>query len=189
MPRNRHTRSREEKTGELVAIALNLFLDKGYDGTTMAAIGKQAGIATNVVHWYFSSKDLLFVAALEAYQGESLKELMEHPLASHPGAEDQQLLAERITGLVSRLVDISSLIAAVHQRSHHSAIVAEFRDKTQKRHADYIREAVERCPLPQSEQKLVVEALIAVFEGLVMHRASEEKAKRTLTFLVEKLTA
>ncbi|MCZ6830979.1 MAG: TetR/AcrR family transcriptional regulator [Gammaproteobacteria bacterium] len=189
MPKNRHTRSREEKTEELVTIALRLFLEKGYDGTTMASIGAEAGIATNVVHWYFPTKDQLFVAALESYQSESLKELMERPVESHPDADDRQLLAERITGLVWRLVGISSLIAAVHQKSHDSSIVAEFREKTQKRHADYIREAVDRCHVPKAEKKLVVEVLISAFEGLVMHRASETKTKRTMTFLVEKLTA
>ena len=189
MPKNRHTRSREEKTEELVSIALRIFLEKGYDGTTMASIGKEAGIATNVVHWYFSSKDQLFVAALESYQSESLDELMERPLESKPGADDRQLLVERITGLIRRLVGISSLIAALHQRSHNSSIVAEFREKTQKRHADYIGEAVDRCHVPKADQRLVVEALSIAFEGLVMHRASNSKAKRTMTFLVEKLTA
>ena len=189
MPKNRHTRSREEKTGELVTIALRLFLEKGYDGTTMSSIGKEAGIATNVVHWYFSTKDQLFVSALEAYQSESLMELMERPLESQPDADNRQLLAERITGLVRRLVGISSLIGAVHQRSHDSSIVAEFREKTQKRHADYIREAVVRCHVPKADQKLVLEVLSAAFEGLIVHRASEDKAKRILLFLVEKLTA
>jgi AcrR family transcriptional regulator len=189
MPKNRHTRSREDKSAELVAIALQVFLEKGYDGATMAAIGTEAGIATNVVHWYFSTKDELFVAALESYQSESLKELMERPFESHPDAGDRALLTERLTGLVFRLVGISSLIAAVNQRSQHSSIVAEFRRKTQKRHKDYVSKAVARCDVPEADQKLVVEALISAFEGLVMHRANEGKVERMMTFLVEKLTA
>ena len=189
MPRNRHTRSREDKTEELVSIALRLFLEKGYDGTTMGSIGAEAGIATNVVHWYFSTKDRLFVAALESYQSESLRELMQRPKASQPDADDRQVLAKRISGLVGRLVGISSLIATVHQRSQVAPVVAEFREKTHKRHSDYIREAVNQCQVPKTEQRLVVEVLTSAFEGLVMHRASKEKADRTMAFLVEKLTA
>ena len=68
MPRNRPERSREEKSAEIVAIAQMLFLEQGYDGTTMAAIAREAGIATNVVHWYFATKDELFVAVMEALQ-------------------------------------------------------------------------------------------------------------------------
>ena len=46
MPRNRPDRSREDKAAEILAIAQRLFLAKGYDGTTMAAIAREAGIAT-----------------------------------------------------------------------------------------------------------------------------------------------
>ena len=66
MPRNRQDRSREEKSAEIVAIARRLFLENGYEGTTMAAIAREAGIATNVVHWYFATKDELFVAGGQA---------------------------------------------------------------------------------------------------------------------------
>ena len=154
MPSNRHTRSREDKTEELVAIALRLFLDKGYDGATMGAIGAEAGIATNVVHWYFSTKDQLFVAALESYQGESLRELMQRPQEAQPDADARQVLALRISGLVGRLVGISNLIATVHQRSQIVPVVAEFREKTHKRHSDYIREAISHCRVPKAEQRL-----------------------------------
>ena len=188
MPKNRHSHSREEKTGELVAIALKLFLEKGYVGTTMAAIGSEAGIATNVVHWYFATKDELFVSALESYQSESLRELMQDPVALHAGANAQQLLAGRITGLVKRLGGISSLIASLHQRSHDSEVVRQFREKTLQRHSDYIREAVSQCPVPKAEQERVIEALGYTLEGLVTRRASKTETERTVAFLVEKLT-
>jgi AcrR family transcriptional regulator len=74
MARNRPDRTREDKTAELVAIARRLLLEHGYDGTTIAAIAREAGIATNVVHWYFATKDELFVAALESLQSEDLEE-------------------------------------------------------------------------------------------------------------------
>ena len=66
MPQNRFQRTGEEKSDELTAIAGRLFLEKGYEKTTIAEIAREAGIATNVVHWYFASKDLLFVASLES---------------------------------------------------------------------------------------------------------------------------
>ena len=90
MPRNRPERSREEKSAEIVAIAQRLFLEHGYDGATMAAIAREAGIATNVVHWYFATKDELFVAVMEALQLEDLKEgaerfaSMQGPLPRRP---------------------------------------------------------------------------------------------------------
>ena len=91
MPRNRQHRTREEKSSEIVAIARRLFLEKGYDGTTMAAIAREAGVATNVVHWYFATKDELFVAALESLQSADLEEANERLSRSIPGREEKEL--------------------------------------------------------------------------------------------------
>jgi hypothetical protein len=41
--------------------------------------------------------------------------------------------------------------------------------------------------VPAAERKLVVEALIAAVEGLVMHRASKREARQMMTFLAERL--
>ena len=45
MPRNRQQIPREERAGDLLAAATELFLAKGYDGTTMADISAAAGVA------------------------------------------------------------------------------------------------------------------------------------------------
>ena len=126
MPKNRHTLSREEKTEELVAIALRLFLEKGYAGTTMASIGAGAGIATNVVHWYFPTKDELFVAALESYQSESLEELMERPAESQPAADDRQLLAERVGLAIKTFGPHIAAINGIDQLGRYSYLIARF---------------------------------------------------------------
>jgi hypothetical protein len=81
-----------------------------------------------------------------------------------------------------------SLIASLHQRSHDSAVVREFREKTLQRHSDYIREAVSQCQVPKAERERVIEALGYTLEGLVTRRASKTETERTVAFLVEKLT-
>jgi len=189
MPKNRHTRPRAEKSSEIVAIAQRLFLERGYAGTTMAAIAREAGIATNVVHWYFATKDELFVAALDALQSEGLEKLLERRLARTIPGEEKKQLGKLLAELVWRLVDMHGLIATVHERSHRSPIVAEFHDQAHRRYAEYLGRAVARCDVPEEEQTLVVEALLTAFEGLVMHGASKAKARRMMTFLVERLTA
>src|SRR6185369_16924419 len=65
MPANRQQRPRVEKIDELLAAAQRLFIERGFDGTAMSAVAKEAGVASNVVYWHFDSKDDLFVAALE----------------------------------------------------------------------------------------------------------------------------
>jgi len=55
--------------------------------------------------------------------------------------------------------------------------------------AHYLGRAVSRCGVPQAKRELVVEVLSTALEGLVMHRASKRKARRMISFLVERLTA
>ena len=188
MPRNRPDRSREDKAAEIVGVARRLFLEDGYDGTTIAAIARQAGIASNVVHWYFATKDDLFVAVLEALQAEDLEEATKRFARAAPGGEDAEL-ASLLTEFVWRRLDRYGLIATLHERSHHSPAMADFHERVHRRYADYLGQAVERCGVPAADRKLVVQALITAAEGLVMHRASKREAKRMMTFLAERLVA
>jgi AcrR family transcriptional regulator len=189
MPRNRHERAREEKSAEIVAIAQRLFLESGYEGTTMAAIAREAGIAPNVVHWYFATKDELFVAALDALQVESLAELETRFVAQAIPGEEERELEALLTEFVCGRLAMYELIATLHERSRSSPVVARFHDQTHRRYADHLGRAVARCRIPKPERKLVVETLILALEGLVMHRASRPRVKRTVSFLVERLIA
>jgi AcrR family transcriptional regulator len=186
MPRNRPERSRDDKTSELVSIAQKLFLEQGYEGTTIAAIAREAGIATNVVHWYFPTKDDLFVAALDSLQSEDLVEAQARLARSAPGRE-KEVLEALLTEFVWRRLDRYELIATLHERLHLSPVVAEFHELAHRRYADYLGRAIDRCQVPAAERKLVVEALIAAVEGLVMHRASRRDARQMMTFLAKRL--
>jgi AcrR family transcriptional regulator len=186
MPRNRPDRSRDDKTDELVSIARELFLEQGYEGTTIAAIAREAGIASNVVHWYFPTKDDLFVAALDSLQSEDLEEAQARLARSAPGRA-QEVLEALLTEFVWRRLDRYGLIAALHERSHFSPVVAEFHERAHRRYADYLGRAIDRCPVPSAERKLVVEALVAAVEALVMHRASKRRARQMMTFLARRL--
>lgn len=186
MPKNRPDRSREEKSAEIVAIAQILFLEQGYDGTTMGAIAREAGIATNVVHWYFPTKDELFVAVMDALQRKDLEDAAVRLARStpRPARADQ---VKVLTEFVSRRLDRHSLIATLHERSQHSPIVAEFHERAHQRYAEGLRVALEHAPIKAAERKLVVDALISAIEGLIMHRASKREARRMMSFLAERL--
>jgi AcrR family transcriptional regulator len=186
MPRNRPGRSRDDKSAELVSIARKLFLEQGYEGTTIAAIARDAGIASNVVHWYFPTKDDLFVAALDSLQSEDLGEAQARLGRSAPGRE-KEVLEALLKEFVWRRLDRYGLIATLHERLHLSPVVAEFHEQAHRRYAAYLEWAIDRCPVPPAERKLVVEALIAAAEGLVMHRASKREAGQMMTFLAKRL--
>ncbi len=185
MARNRPERSHEDKAAEIVAIARRLFLENGYDKTPIAAIAREAGIASNVVHWYFPTKDDLFVAVLEDLQSEDLEEALER-FERSAGREEQELEA-LLTEFVVRRLDRYALIATLHERSHHSPAMAEFHERIHRRYAHYLSEALDRCGVPAGNRGLVVSALVTAIEGLVMHRASKREAKKMMSFLAQRL--
>ena len=53
--------------------AKRLFLDKGYDGTTMQAIADASGLNKSLLHYYYRSKDNLFLVIFEEELGEIFK--------------------------------------------------------------------------------------------------------------------
>ncbi len=188
MASNRPDRSRDEKTAEILQIARRLFLERGYAGTTIAAIAREAGIATNVVHWYFATKDELFVAVLDAIQSEDLEEAAARLSRSAPGREGEDL-EELLTDFVWRRLDRYGLLATLHERSHHSPVMAAFHERAHERYEQALGQAIERLRIPASERKLVVDALVTAVEGLVMHRSSKREAKRMMSFLAQRLLA
>lgn len=69
-PRKYDSRRRREQAArtrrDIVSAALELFLERGYVGTTMSGIAEAAGVAVETVYRAFSSKAAVFKAAVEA---------------------------------------------------------------------------------------------------------------------------
>lgn len=56
---------REERINEITKVAIEVFLEKGYENTTMEAIARKAGISKGGLYHYFPSKDMVLVFANE----------------------------------------------------------------------------------------------------------------------------
>lgn len=84
--RAKRERRKEARPGELLAAALELFVEKGYAATRVEEVAKRAGVSKGTLFLYFPSKDELFkavvrenisgrfsewAAELESYDGSS----------------------------------------------------------------------------------------------------------------------
>jgi AcrR family transcriptional regulator len=65
---------------QLVAVATELFAQRGFDGTSIEAVLEQAGVSRGSLYHHFASKEALFAAALDAVE-------------AHIGEETNALLA------------------------------------------------------------------------------------------------
>jgi len=70
---------REERINEITQAAIDVFLEKGYENTTMEAIARRAGMSKGGLYHYFSSKDLVLISANEKIS-EKVEDLMKAAL-------------------------------------------------------------------------------------------------------------
>lgn len=60
----RHERRKEARPGELLAAALDLFVEKGFAATKAEEVARRAGVSKGTLFLYFSSKEELFKAVV-----------------------------------------------------------------------------------------------------------------------------
>ena len=54
---------KQERIGEIIQAAIDEFLEKGYDGTSMESIARRAGVSKGGLYHHFSSKDEILLLA------------------------------------------------------------------------------------------------------------------------------
>src|SRR2546428_2396515 len=74
----RWQRRKDERPAELLAAALEVFVEKGFAATKLADVARRAGVTKGTVYLYFDSKEALFKAVVRETivpviaQGEAL---------------------------------------------------------------------------------------------------------------------
>lgn len=81
-----------ETRDAILAAARELFAEKGYDGASVRAIARSAGVDPALVHHFFGSKEGLFVAAMEFPFDPAL-------LVPHIAAGPREEIGERLVRL------------------------------------------------------------------------------------------
>ncbi|MGI5493010.1 TetR family transcriptional regulator [Microtetraspora malaysiensis] len=90
-----------EKTRErIVATALRLFKERGFEATTMRAIAAEAGVSVGNAYYYFSSKEQLIQAYYDRAQGE-------HEAACRELLAVETSFAARLSGVLRAWVRVS----------------------------------------------------------------------------------
>jgi TetR/AcrR family transcriptional regulator, cholesterol catabolism regulator len=57
----------EERRRQIMDVALNVFADKGYKGTSIKDIAEAAGISQGLLYYHFTSKEKLFMDTVESH--------------------------------------------------------------------------------------------------------------------------
>ncbi|GLP67398.1 putative transcriptional TetR regulatory protein [Streptomyces sp. TUS-ST3] len=184
MPRNRQQIPREERTGDLLAAATELFLARGYDKTTMADISAAAGVARGNVYWYFDSKDHIFAAVINRMLSREIRILNEEQAGADP-------LSRLVRGL-SDMRYSRPLHQAMHDRLPHSEAVREAHNTFLNWIVGLVDEFMAERGLDDStgiDAELVRDVAVAVFEGAHVPNDWNRPAHEMIRFLLESVVA
>ncbi|MEU9319957.1 TetR/AcrR family transcriptional regulator [Streptomyces sp. NPDC048295] len=183
MPRNRQQIPKAEREAALVDHAWELFAAQGYRGTSLAEVGRTAGVAANAVRWYFPTKDDLFAAAID-HHFTRVRERIE---------ADEALAGDPRRELVALLVDLEPY-RGLHREAYERIGDSEALAGTYSG----IQEWLERrlladitSGLPDgADVGLITDTAHVLFEGLLVSaRRLDRPTAEVIQLLTEALTA
>lgn len=90
-------RKRRETHNTLIEVGLELFLEKGYEGTTLDAIADRAGISRRTFFSYFKSKEDIILAWNATVWENALEDLRKTPLEAEPLEAVKQVMRQHIS--------------------------------------------------------------------------------------------
>jgi TetR/AcrR family transcriptional regulator, cholesterol catabolism regulator len=179
VPSTKPHQDRAEKREELIGAARRLFIEDGFEATSMAHLARTAGVAPNTIYWYFEDKDAVLIAVLEAAVAEALAGYAE--IVNEP-------LEHQVRWSVDQLMQLRKLISALHARLERSPALNAWHTTFH-----HNTEALLRAALQQhgaTEQDLDAETRIWVFtvEGLLTHQLPDDEQDAICRQLVARAT-
>jgi AcrR family transcriptional regulator len=175
VPRNRRPRDREEKSAEIVAAAVPLFTEDGFDKTSLASVAKAAGVTTNTIYWYFDSKEALLIAVLDHLLADVMTEYEQK--AGLP-------LVDRLVWVVDQLTRNAGLVATVHTLALTSAAVATWHDQFHDLTNALLTESMADAGVRGDELSARTRLGVFAIEGLLMHPLPDAEQRHVLRIAV-----
>ncbi len=179
MARNKRPQPADEKRAEIVAAARRLFVEDGYDATSMSRLAKEAEVAPNTIYWYFGNKDDVLIAVLTAVMADVWPRYQD--VAGEP-------IAARLLWVVRELTDMSHLVTTVHARVEHSPAVAEWHQSFHAITGSLFRYELEKAGV--TTPTVDAEVMIGIFtiEGLLAHHQNESQQRTICDALASRWT-
>jgi AcrR family transcriptional regulator len=171
-PGGRPTREESERRhGALLENAMRLFLERGYEATTVEEIAKRTGVAKRFIYARYGDKSELFVAAVEQGFLNKLEHTIHAIEPSRHGAE--QGLYEFGRTLLQQTLQPDAL--AMHRLFLTSAsqfpdVARRFVERTRERFLKEIQQVLafyaERGEIELRDPQLMIECLLIAIVGI-----------------------
>lgn len=166
MARNKRLQDREEKQKEIISAARTLFLNEGYEATSMSRIAAIAGVAPNTIYWYFKDKDELLVNILNT-------ELIDR-FSAYIELQTKDIV-ERLMWVIDQFRLVKQLVTTVHARLHLSPEINIWHERFHILVENLLRQELRQSGV--AEERIEARVKIAVFtvEGLLVHEVTNKE--------------
>ena len=179
MARNKRPQAADEKRAEIVTAARRLFVEDGYDATSMSRLAKEAGVAPNTIYWYFGDKDDVLIAVLTSVMADVWPQYQD--VATQP-------IAARLLWVVGQLTEMSRLVTTVHARVDHSPAIEKWHQNFHAITGSLFRFELQNAGV--TAPTVDAEVMIGIFtiEGLLMHNQDEDQQRTICDALASRWT-
>lgn len=158
------------RRSQLLEVALPLFAERGYDGTSMAELAEAAGVTKPVLYQHFRSKRDLYVELLEEVC-RSLQEQIEKATAAADGPRAQVRAGFaayfRFVGEQTTAFSLLFLGVSRHDRELTAAV-----DRLEESMADIISPLIDADISPE-ERRQLAHALVGMAEVTGRHAVTQ----------------
>lgn len=175
MARTKREQDRDAKRDEIMTSARRLFVDEGFEATSMSRLATSAGVAPNTIYWYFKDKDEVLVAVLDAEFSARLAEYLLLP-ATAP--------AERLLWVARQLERVSRLIGTVHSRLNSSPALSDWHARFHQLSEEMLRLDLQKAGVPAAQVEARVKISVFALEGLLAHPLPESEQRAICAALV-----
>lgn len=170
MARTKRGQDPEEKRDEIIAAARALFIDEGYESTSMSRLAAAAGVAPNTIYWYFQDKDEVLVAVLDAEFSASMAAYL---LLSAADRTDRVLWA------ANQLERVRRLVSTVHSRLEVSPAINAWHERFHALSEEMLRVELRQAGVTPETLEARVKISVFTIEGMLAHPLPEA-AKRAI---------
>jgi len=168
-----------DKAEAILAAALDLFVEKGFHGTSVPSVAEKAGVAAGTIYHYFASKEALVNALYKNWKAQIAAQIVTGFPLEKPVREQFRSIWERMAAFA--LAHPKEL--AFLELHHHGSYLDDDSRRIENRTIDFGVEMIRKAqaaeaikPLdPKMLMELVNGAFLGVFRAGLERRISLDK--------------
>lgn len=185
----RDSQTSPSRKDQIVAIAMDLFAEKGFQAVSVREIAEHAGILSGSLYTHFSSKQELLDLGLKPYAEVVRQDVLS---VIESGASSREKLTTLLTQSFARIAEWHAAAAVMYReweylsRLDEFAYLRDFNEQSQAHWVQTLREAVDDGTLASDVDPTVVwRILVAIMEGVAQRY--NPKSRYTLDMTAEHL--